>query len=107
MVSVPAAKPSDAVAAETGNDAVAVSPVPIVTCLTVPIVIPPVVNVNGPVSVPAVVPVMVADSVTGRPNAKVVGLAVTTVVVAAVPEDTTVTLTVALVDPVYVASPDV
>jgi hypothetical protein len=50
---------------------------------------------------------MVADSVTAPPNANVVGLAVTTVVVAAVPEDTTVTLTVALVEPVYVASPDV
>ncbi len=50
-----------------------------------PIVIPPVVNVSGPVSVPAVVAVMVAFNVTLLPNANDVGLAVTVVVVAAVP----------------------
>src|SRR5271156_2971327 len=100
MVSVPAAKPSDAVAAATFKVAVAELPVPIVTCDTVPIVIPPVVNFNGPVSVPAVVPVMVADRVTAPPKAKVVGLAVTTVVVAAVPEDATVKAMVELVEPV-------
>src|SRR5471030_2829322 len=100
MVSVPVAKPSEAVAAATFKVAVAVLPVPIVTWETVPILIPPVVNVNGPVSVPAVVPVMVAERVTGPPKAKVVGLAVTTVVVAAVPEDATVTVIVELVEPV-------
>jgi hypothetical protein len=100
MVSVPAAKPSDAVAAETLKTPVAVLPDPSVTCLTVPMVTPPVVNVTGPVSVPAVAPVIVAVSVTADPNANVVGLAVTAVVVAAVPDATTVIATVELVDPV-------
>ena len=78
----------------------AVLPAPILTCLTVPIVMPPVVNVIGPVSVPAVVAVMVAFNVTLAPNANEVGLAVTVVVVAAVPWDATVTVTLELVDPV-------
>jgi hypothetical protein len=60
--------------------------------------------VTGPVSVPAVAPETVADSVKAAPNAKVVGLAVTTVVVAAVHDATTVIVSVLLVDPVYVAS---
>ena len=59
MVSVPAAKPSDAVAL-TVRFQLPYYPTPMVTCLTVPIVVPPVVNVTGPVSVPAVVPVIVA-----------------------------------------------
>ena len=70
--------------------AVAVSPDARVTCLTVPIVIPPVVNVTGPVRVPAVFPVTVAVSVRLAPIANDVGLATTAVVVACVPEATTV-----------------
>ena len=99
MVSVPAAKPSDAVAF-TVRVAVAVLPVPSVTCLTVPMVTPPVVNVIGPVSVPAVVPVTVAVRVTLLPNGNDEGLAVTAVVVGCVPEAATVTVTLVLVDPV-------
>ena len=98
MVSVPATKPSDAVAAETLRTAVAVSPVARVTCLIVPIVMPPVVKVTGPVSVPAVAPVTVAVKVTLLPKAKLVGLATPAVVVACVPCDTTVTVTLELVD---------
>jgi hypothetical protein len=59
----------------------------------------PVVNVTGPVSVPAVEPVTVADSVTLLPRGKLVGLMVTAVVVGAVPCDDTVTVTLELVDP--------
>jgi hypothetical protein len=89
IVSVPATKPSDAVAL-TVSDAVAVLPGAIVTCWTVPIVFPPVVNVSGPVSVPAVpVPVTVAARVTLLPRGKVEGVMVTAVVVAAVPWATT------------------
>jgi hypothetical protein len=106
MVSVPGVKPSDVVAARTFKTAVAVLPDPSVTCLTVPMVTPPVVNVTGPVSVPAVVPEMVAVSVMGPPNARLVGLAVSAVVVAAVPDAATVTTTAALLDPVYVVSPE-
>jgi hypothetical protein len=98
MVSVPGAKPSDAVAL-TVRLAVAVLPAPIVTCLTVPIVCPPVVNVTGPVSVPGVVAVTVADRVTLLPSATDVGLALTVVVVTAVPCAVTVTVTLELVDP--------
>ena len=99
MVSVPATKPSDAVA-ETVKVAVAVSPVPSVTCLTVPIVTPAVVKVTGPVSVPGVVPVTVAVNVMLLPKPTVVGLAVTAVVVGRIPCDLTVTVTVVLVDAV-------
>ena len=63
-------------------------------------VTPAVVNVIGPVSVPAVVPVTVAVRVTLLPNANDVGLAVTAVVVAAVPEAATVTVVPVLVDAV-------
>ena len=94
---MPAAKPSDAVAL-TVSVAVAVLPAPILTCLTVPIVIPPVVNVTGPVSVPAVVAVIVDVRVTLLPSANEVGLAVTVVVVAAVPWAETVTVTLELVE---------
>ena len=80
--------------------AVAVLPDPSVTCLTVPIVVPAVVNVTGPVSVPAVCPVTVAVRVRLAPIANDVGLATTAVVVACVPEDTTFTVTPALVDTV-------
>jgi hypothetical protein len=69
-------------------------------------VTPPVVNVTGPVSVPAVVPETVAVSVTLFPKGNVVGLAVTVVVVAAVPDATTVITTAELLDPVYVLSPE-
>src|ERR1700685_3156169 len=99
MVSVPATKPREAVA-ETVKVAVAVSPVPSVTSVTLPIVTPAVVNVTGPVSVPGVVPVTVAVNVMLLPKATVVGLAVTTVVVGCIPCDVTVTVTVVLVDAV-------
>jgi hypothetical protein len=69
-------------------------------------VTPPVVKTTGPVSGPAVVPEIVAVSVTAAPNANVVGLALTAVVVAAVPDDTTVIVSVLLVDPVYVVFPE-
>jgi hypothetical protein len=105
MVSVPAAKPSD-VAVVTVAVAVAVLPDPRVTCFTVAIVVPPVVKVTGPVSVPAVVPETVAVSVRLAPNGNVVGLAVTAVVVAATPDATTVIGRVLLVDPVYVEFPE-
>jgi hypothetical protein len=59
---------------------------------------PPVVNVIGPVSVPAVVPDTVAVRVTLFPNGNEVGLTVSAVVVAAVPEATTVTATLELLD---------
>jgi hypothetical protein len=98
MVSVGGAKPSDAVAL-TVRLAVAVSPAPIVTCLTVPIVCPPVVNVTGPVSVPAVVAVTVALRVMLLPSANDAGLALTVVVVAAVPCAATVTVALELVEP--------
>jgi hypothetical protein len=88
MVSVPATNPSEA-EAFTVSDAVAVLPDPMVTCWTVPIVFPPVVNVIGPVSVPAVVPLTVAANVTLLPKGKLVGVMVTVVVVAAVPCATT------------------
>ena len=107
MVSVPAAKPRDAVAL-TVRVAVAVLPAPIVTCLTVPIVVPPVVNVIGPVSVPAPagVPLTVAANVTLLPKGKLAGVMVTVVVVAAVPCATTVIVTLELVDPMYVVFPE-
>ena len=98
IVSVPAAKPSDAVAF-TVMVPVAVLPEPSDTCVTLPMVTPPVVNVMGPVSVPAVVPDTVAVRVTLLPNGNDVGLAVTAVVVAAVPEAATVTVVLELVDP--------
>jgi hypothetical protein len=60
----------------------------------------PVVNVTGPVSVPAVFPVTVAVRVRLAPIANDVGLATSAVVVASVPEETTVTETLELVDPV-------
>jgi hypothetical protein len=100
IVSVPAAKPSEAEAAATLRVPVAVFPGPMVTWVIVPIVTPPVVKVTGPVSVPAVVPLIETDSVIADPNVKVVGLAVTVVVVGAIPEDTTVIVTVELLDPV-------
>src|SRR5258707_15641883 len=75
MVSVPATKPSDAVAL-TVSDAVAVLPGAIDTCWTVPIVFPPVVNVIGPVSVPGVVAGTVAERVTLLPRGKLVGVMV-------------------------------
>jgi hypothetical protein len=65
-----------------------------------------VVNVIGPVSVPAVWPVTVADRVTLLPKAKDVGLALTAVVVGAVPCADTVTVTLELVDPIYVVFPE-
>src|SRR5450631_2374292 len=105
MISEPAVKPSDAVAL-TVRVAVAVLPAPILTCWTLPIVELPVVNVIGPVSVPAVEPVTVADKVTLLPNGKDVGLALTAVVVAAVPCATTVIVTLELVDPIYVVFPE-
>ena len=55
---------------------------------------------------PAVVPEIVAVSVTAAPNGNVVGLAVTAVVVAAVPDATTVITVAELLDPVYVLSPE-
>ena len=100
MVSVPGVKPSDAVAAVTGRLAVAVLPGPSVTCLTVPIVVPLVVKVTGPVSVPAVSPDTVALKVMALPNAIVVGLAVTAVVVIWVPDATIVSVKLEAVDPV-------
>jgi hypothetical protein len=101
MISEPGVKPSDAVEL-TVRVAVAVLLAPIVTCLTVPIVVTgvPVVNVTGPVSVPAVRPVTVADKVTLLPKAKDVGLALTVVVVEPVPCATTVIVTLELVEPV-------
>ena len=52
-------------------------------------------------------PETVAVSVRLAPNANDVGLAVTIVVVAAVPDAATVTATAELLDPVYVVSPEV
>jgi hypothetical protein len=72
----------------------------------VPIVFPPVVNVIGPVSVPAVVPLTVAANVTLLPKGKLLGVMVTAVVVAAVPCATTVIVTLELVDPMYVVFPE-
>jgi hypothetical protein len=105
MISEPGVKPSDAVAL-TVRVAVAVLPAPILTCWTLPIVELPVVNVIGPVSVPAVDPVTVADRVTLLPNGNDVGFALTAVVVAAVPCATTVIVTLELVDPMYVVFPE-
>src|SRR3984885_15556050 len=102
MISAPGVKPRAAVAL-TVRVAVAVLPEPIVTCATLPMVELPVVNVTGPVSVPGVVPVTVADSVMLLPKAKDVGFALTVVVVTAEPCATTVTVRLELVDPVYVA----
>ena len=98
IVSVPGAKPSDDVAF-TVRVAFAVLPDPGDTCLTVPMFTPPVVNVICPVSVPAVAPDTVAVRVTLLPNGNDEGFAVTAVVVAAVPEATTVTVVLELVDP--------
>ena len=94
--------PSYAVAAATFRVAVAVFPVPIDTWLTVPIVTPPVENTRGPVNVPGVVAVTTALSVTAPPRATVVGVAVTVVVVAAIPAALTVTVTAELADAAYV-----
>jgi hypothetical protein len=105
MISEPGVKPSDAVAL-TVRVAVAVFPAPILTCWTFPMVELPVVKVTGPVSVPAVVAVTVADRVMLLPNGRDVGLALTEVVVAAVPCACTVTVRLELVDPVYVAFPE-
>ena len=105
MVSVPATNPSEAVAFTVR---VAVLPGPIVTCWTVPMVFPPVVNVIGPVSVPAPAgsPLTAAAKVTLLAKGKLAGVMVTVVVVAAVPCATTVTVTLELVDPMYVVFPE-
>ncbi len=57
-------------------------------------------NVTGPVKVPAVVALTVAVNVMLLPKAKLVGFAVTVVVVAAVPEAATITVTLELDEPV-------
>jgi hypothetical protein len=59
-----------------------------------------VVKVTGPVSVPAVAPDTVAFRVMALPNATVVGLAVTVVVVIWVPDATMVSGRLAALDPV-------
>ena len=73
-------KPSEAVAF-TVSDAVAVFPAPMVTWLILPTVVLPMVKVTGPVKVPAVCPLIVADKVMLLPKGTDVGLAVTAVVV--------------------------
>jgi hypothetical protein len=96
MVSVPAVKPSAAVAELTARVAVPVPLAPAVTAI-VPTVMVPVVKVTVPATVPPVVELTVAVRLTAPSSANVVGLAASVVVVAA-PVATTVIVVTALVE---------
>jgi hypothetical protein len=96
MVSVPAVKPSAAVAELTARVAVPVPLAPAVTAI-VPTVVVPMVKVTVPATVPPVVELTVAVRLTAPSSANVVGLAASVVVVAA-PVATTVIVVTALVE---------